>query len=94
MPINCYESDIRERLLDEVWLEVDAIYRGIENGELLMNGMKEESFDTWISFFQKRGFDLSHIPQKYLTDRYSHLIKDNNDLKQSIEKIECRKSKA
>ena len=90
MPINCYESEIRDKLLDYAWEEIEAIYRAIKNGEILKNGNEEAPFEQWIALFQKRGFDLSHIPQKYLTDPLSQLKKKNATLKTNLEKSEIK----
>jgi len=88
VPINCYESEIRDKLMDYAWEEIEAIYRAIKNGEILKNGKREAPFEQWIALFQKRGFDLSHIPQKYLTDPLSQQKKENATLKTNLEKSE------
>jgi len=88
MPINCYESGIRDQLLDEARVEIEAIYRAIKNSEILKDGNREAPFEQWIALFQKRGFDLSHIPQKFLADPFSRLIKENTILKTNLEQSE------
>jgi len=88
VPINCYENEIQSKLLDYAWEEIEAIYRAIKNGEILENGNEEAPFEQWIALFQKRGFDLSHIPQKYLTDPLSQQKKENSTLKTNLEKSE------
>jgi len=86
MPINCYERAIRDRLLNYAHEEIEAIYRAIKNGEILEN-TREAPFDQWIALFQKRGFDLSHIPDKYLSDPLSRLTKKNNELIEALENL-------
>lgn len=88
LPINCFESEISDKLLEYAWEEIEAIYRAIKNGEILKNGNEEAPFEQWIALFQKRGFDLSHIPQKYLTDPLSQQKKENTTLKTNLEKYE------
>lgn len=44
-------------MLDYLQGEIEAIFRAIHHGELLSANEKEEPFDVWMSFFQKRDFD-------------------------------------
>jgi hypothetical protein len=81
MPLNCYESKIRDKLFDYAWEEIEVIYRAIKNGEILNDGNTEAPFEQWTALFQKRGFDLSHIPQDFLNDPLSVLKKENSVLK-------------
>ncbi|MBI9083357.1 MAG: hypothetical protein JEZ11_07145 [Desulfobacterales bacterium] len=79
-PINLYEDRLSQRLLDVAGVEVEAISRAIRNREILSDGRAEASFDEWISMFKRRGFDLSHIPYKYISGTISE---DRNNLDES-----------
>jgi hypothetical protein len=67
-PLNLYESRIFDELLD--WgVEIEAIYRAIQNKELFQGTDYTSPFEEWIRFCQSREFDISHVPQKYLKNR-------------------------
>ena len=72
-------------MLDYLTKEIEAIYRAIQYGELLSKNKKEEPFDIWMSFFQKRNFDISHIPEEYLSDPLSRLNRKNKALQLKLD---------
>jgi hypothetical protein len=88
MPINCYESGIREQLLRKASEEIESIFRAIKNDEILKGGKREAPFEQWTALFQKRGFDLSHVPQEFLNDPLSVLKEENTALKADLEQSE------
>ena len=86
-PLNCFESKIQDKLF-RWYIEIEAISRAIKHVEILEDDETEAPFEEWTHLFQKRGFDLSHIPQKFLRDPLSVLRKENSALKASLEKTE------
>lgn len=109
-PKNCFESEIRNRLLG-LKKEINAILQAIKYREILKeridgeklyvmrddglkgSGKTEVPFEEWTNLFQRRGFDLSHIPQKYLRDPLSLLKNENSVLKANLEQTEKKSSK-
>lgn len=86
-PLNYFESEIRDGLLQR-YNEVDAISQAIKHEEILEDGETEAPFEEWTHLFQKRGFDLSHIPPEFLNDPLSVLRKENSALKTNLEQTE------
>lgn len=86
-PLNCFEIEIQDRLLGRK-KEINAIFQAIEHGDLPSYYNEMAPFEEWTHLFQKRGFDLSHIPQKYLSDPLSVLKNENSVLKANLEQTE------
>ena len=103
-PINCFESEIRNRLLG-LKKEINSIEQAIRHRDIIKGLGKgpisqvlesggfyhfrdtEAPFDEWTQLFQKRGFDLSHIPEKFLCDPLSVLKKEVSVLKNENNKL-------
>lgn len=92
-PINSYEKSIRENLLC-YRAEVAAIYFAVKHNEIegleVFGKDMEAPIESWIGLFQKRNFNLSHIPAEYLIDKYSRLQTEIDSLRQVLLKTKAQ----